>query len=168
MDTPATLRRIRLLLLFFIIGLVISGLTAIPLRLELSILNSLFGEGTAIGDLWPTLAEWIFKVHSALENLHSVYPFLAYGYDWLAFGHFVIAIIFLGAYRDPIQNGWVVDAGLISCALVIPYAFLLGQIRDIPFFWRLTDSLFGIIGFAILWVVRMQLQRVMSAKAPES
>lgn len=168
MDIAAALRRIRILILFFIVGLVISGLTAIPLMFELSVLDSLFGEETAIGDLWPALAGWISLVHHALEDLHSQYPFLAYGYDWLAFGHFVIAIIFIGPYRDPIRNEWVISAGLIACALVVPYAIILGQFREIPLFWRLIDSLFGIIGFAVLWIVRSQLQLIKSAEMADS
>ena len=48
MGTTAPLRRIRILLLFFIIGLVVSGLTAIPLRFELSVLDSLLGERTEV------------------------------------------------------------------------------------------------------------------------
>lgn len=81
-EIHTSLRRIRILLLLFIAGLVISGLTAIPLSLELSMLNSLLGVGTVIGEWWPALAEWISKVYGALEALHIEYPFLAYGYDW--------------------------------------------------------------------------------------
>ena len=31
-------------------------------------------------------------------------------------------------------------------------------------FWRLIDSLFGIVGFAILWVVRGEVSHLKSAK----
>jgi len=37
------------------------------------------------------------------------YPFIAYGTDWLAFAHFVIAIAFIGPWRDPVRNVWVVE-----------------------------------------------------------
>ncbi|MEJ2266083.1 MAG: hypothetical protein P8X95_21760 [Anaerolineales bacterium] len=92
--------------------------------------------------------------------MDSAYPFLAYGYDWLAFGHFAIAIAFVGPYRDPVRNRWVIDFGLIACALVIPYAVFLGQVRGIPMFWRFIDTLFGIIGFALLWYVRRQIKQL--------
>ena len=34
------------------------------------------------------------------------YPLLAYGTDWLAFSHLVLAVVFLGAWRDPVRNRW--------------------------------------------------------------
>ncbi|HUM46348.1 MAG TPA: hypothetical protein PLD84_05440, partial [Chitinophagales bacterium] len=84
----------------------------------------------------------------------STYPFMAYGTDWLAFAHIVIAIAFLGPYKDPIKNSWVIDWGLINCILVIPLALIAGPIRDIPFFHQLIDCSFGIIGFIILFICR--------------
>jgi hypothetical protein len=35
------------------------------------------------------------------------FPFVTYGTDWLAFGHFVIALAFVGALRDPVRNRWL-------------------------------------------------------------
>ena len=51
---------------------------------------------------------------------------LFYSTDWLAFGHFVIAIAFVGALRDPVRNRWLFDFGLIACVLVVPYAVVFG------------------------------------------
>ena len=81
-------------------------------------------------------------------------PFLFYGTDWLAFGHFVIAIVFIGALRDPVRNRWLFDFGLTACVLVIPYALVFGGIRGIPFWWRLIDCSFGVFGFIPLWFCR--------------
>jgi hypothetical protein len=144
MNTHRHLFRIRAILIFFILALGISGFTAIPLRFELNILNAIAGEGTMIEEIVPLLATWISHVHNGLENLYQDYAFLAYGYDWLAFGHFVIAIAFLGAVRDPVRNRWVIEFGMIACVLIIPYAFIFGQIRGIPILWRVIDMLFGI------------------------
>jgi hypothetical protein len=71
---------------------------------------------------------------------------MLYGTDWLAFGHFVIAIAFIGPMRDPVRNIWVIHFGIIACLLIIPYAFIFGAIRGIPIWWRLIDCSFGIFG----------------------
>ncbi len=70
------------------------------------------------------------------------------------FVHFVIAIVFIGALRDPVRNAWLFDFGLIACAFVIPYALIFGAIRGIPFWWRLIDCSFGIGGFIPLWLCK--------------
>ena len=145
---------IRAILVFFVFALGVSGLTAIPLRFELNILNSIVGEDTSVANFLPWLATWISLVHNALEKLYQDYAFLAYGYDWLAFGHFVIAIAFLGAVKDPIKNRWVIEFGMIACVLIIPYAFFFGQLRGIPILWRVIDMLFGIFGMIPLFIAR--------------
>lgn len=154
MDTRRRLTRIKAILVFFVFALGISGFTAIPLRFELNILNSIAGEGTGIANIVPWLATWISLVHHALEKLYQDYAFLAYGYDWLAFGHFVIAIAFLGAVKDPVRNRWVIEFGMIACVLILPYAFIFGQIRGIPILWRVIDMLFGILGIVPLYFAR--------------
>jgi hypothetical protein len=40
---------------------------------------------------------------------------------------------------------------MIACALVIPLALICGPIRGIPFWWRLIDCSFGVIGLVPLW-----------------
>jgi hypothetical protein len=154
MNNSPSLRKIRFILICFVIALVISGATAIPLNVELRILDSLVGEGTSMSRTWPSMSMWISRVHIALEEMSAENEFLAYGYDWLAFGHFVIAIIFMGAVKDPLRNRWIVEAGMIACILIIPYAFLFGQVRGIPIMWTVIDTLFGIVGIIPLWYVR--------------
>ncbi len=61
-DDTQKLKWIRGLLVFFMAGLVISGMTAYPLVTEIGILNNLFGTGTTMKDVWPGIAEWISKV----------------------------------------------------------------------------------------------------------
>lgn len=154
MDKHRRLFWIRAILVFFVFALGVSGFTAIPLRFELDVLNSIAGNGTIVEDIIPLLAAWISLVHNALENLYQDYAFLAYGYDWLAFGHFVIAIAFFGAVKDPIRNRWVIEFGMIACVLILPYAFIFGQIRGIPNLWRVIDMLFGILGIVPLYFAR--------------
>jgi hypothetical protein len=148
-------RRIILLTWLFIIGLVISGATAIPLQTELNwLVNWTNAESLAKPPSSLVWATWLVKVHSALQDVGATHPFLFYGTDWLAFGHFAIAIAFVGALRDPVRNRWLFTFGMIACVLVIPYAFVFGAIRGIPFWWRLIDCAFGVVGFVPLWLCR--------------
>ncbi|MEO6166906.1 MAG: hypothetical protein ABIO46_10655 [Chitinophagales bacterium] len=101
-----------------------------------------------------SLNEWIHRVATGLIETDSNYPFMAYGTDWLAFAHIIIAVAFLGPFKDPIKNSRVIDWGLIACILVSPLALMAGQIRGIPFFHRIIDCSFGIIGFVILFTCR--------------
>ena len=143
------LRRIRVCLSVFMAGLVFSGVTALPLPWELRVLSSMMGTWAPAG-----LRHWLDFVRQGLDATGAQYPFMAYGTDWLAFGHFVIAIAFVGPYRDPVRNQWVIQFGLIACALVVPYALLFGLLRGIPFFWRLIDCSFGLLGLIPLWLCR--------------
>jgi hypothetical protein len=143
------LRRLRWLTWLFIVGLVLSGATAIPLPPEVNLLVHWTG---ANGE--SEWARWLWRVQEALVQTQAQHPFLFYGTDWLAFGHFVIAIAFIGALRDPVRNRWLFDFGLTACVLVIPYALVFGSLRDIPFWWRLIDCSFGVFGFIPLWFCR--------------
>jgi hypothetical protein len=165
MNREQTLRRrINLLTWLFIAGLVLSGATAIPLPRELNWLVNYIGSGGESSEL----ARWLFRVRDALAQTQLQHPFLFYGTDWLAFGHFVIAIAFIGALRDPVRNRWLFDFGLIACVLVIPYALVFGGLRGIPVWWRLIDCSFGVLGFIPLWFCRKwtdELERAACVKS---
>jgi hypothetical protein len=47
-----------------------------------------------------------------------------------------------------------VTFGIIACLGVIPLALIAGAIRQIPFYWRLIDCSFGILGIIPLMLVR--------------
>ncbi len=151
---------VRALLIFFFIALVASGLTAIPLQWELNLLNRLAGPGSVIGAWMPWLGEWIGRVNTGVQNGYGQYPFLAYGTDWLAFGHIIIAISFLGAIKDPVRNRWVIEYGMIVCILIIPWAFIFGAVRGIPILWGFVDMAFGVFGIIPLWLARSQVLRL--------
>jgi hypothetical protein len=154
-------QRIKLLTWLFILGLAISGATAIPLASELNVLVGVFGaggEGNASAS--SELARWLLRVREALGQTQAQHPFLFYGTDWLAFGHFVIAIAFVGALRDPVRNVWLYTFGMIACVLAIPYALVFGALRGIPLWWRLIDCSFGVCGFVPLWVCRKWVRQL--------
>jgi hypothetical protein len=132
---------IRRWIITFIICLVLSGLTAFALETELGWLVRGWPMGKN-GDLYA----WVLKVYEALKDSNSRYPFLAYGYDWLAFAHLVIALAFIGPLRDPVRNKWIIEFGMMASVLVFPLAFIAGGIRGIPIYWRLIDCSFGLIG----------------------
>jgi len=153
-------KRIRFVLLFFVVALVVSGITAFPLKWEVDILLMLLGPGTFMASLWPALSEWIGTVHQGITAVDAQYPFMFYGTDWLAFAHIVIAIAFVGAIRDPVRNIWVIEFGMIACVLVFPLALIGGGFRGIPMFWRLIDCSFGVVGIVPLWLARRYTQRL--------
>lgn len=162
-------RRIHILTCLVILGLVISGATAIPLTWELDLMVRWLG----IADLRPStelrgLTGWIHKVWYALVEVDDQYPFISYGTDWLAFGHVVIAIVFFGALRDPVRNRWLFKFGMIACALVIPWAFIFGHLRGIPVGWRLIDCTFGLGGFIPLWLAHKYVAEIESIKGTKT
>jgi hypothetical protein len=158
--SPQPLRQIRLLLAVFITGLALSGLTAFPLVSEVRLLVALLPDAASAQP--SAFTSWILRVHEALLHTQSTYPFLPYGTDWLAFAHLVIAVAFIGPWRDPVKNVWVVQFGLIACAGVIPLALIAGQIRGIPWWWRLIDCSFGVFGAVPLLVVLRLVRRLLA------
>jgi hypothetical protein len=160
MRTAEQLRkRITILLWIFIAGLVLSGVTAFPLETELRLLARWTGTDSIFGD-------WFVRVRDALIDTNQKYPFLAYGTDWLAFAHLVIAVAFIGPLKDPVKNIWVIQFGMIACAMVIPLALIAGPIRGIPFGWRLIDCSFGIFGIIPLWLCYREIRLLEKTEKP--
>jgi len=152
--------KFRIWLTLFIIGLVLSGLTAFPMAWELGILNGLIGNGTFMDNLFPDLSAWITKIHDGLIEMQQEQPYIFYGTDWLAYGHLMIAVAFLGPLKDPVRNKWVIDFGIIACIGIIPLAFICGPIRGIPVFWRLIDCSFGVVGIIPLLICRNIIKKM--------
>jgi hypothetical protein len=151
-DTKSLLRRIRVWLVLFITGLVLSGITAFPLQHETATLNRIFNVAASPQPGEPTLHTWLRRVHDGIVQTNRIYPFMAYGTDWLAFAHLVIAIAFLGPLVDPVRNKWVIIFGVIACAGVLPLALIAGPVRGIPPYWRIIDCSFGLIGVVPLLI----------------
>jgi hypothetical protein len=127
----------------FIVGLVLSGITAFPLVHET---GWMVGILRAHPILPGGIIVWIDRVYVALKNTGGRYPFLAYGTDWLAFAHLVLAVAFLGPLVDPVRNKWVLQFGVIACAAVPALALIAGPLRGIPLPWRIIDCSFGVFG----------------------
>src|SRR5262245_15085033 len=112
-------RRIKCLTWLFILGLILSGATALPLAGEVDWLVNLTGARelvqTPASSTPPAWAIWLTKVQAGLRDTAVSHPFLFYGTDWLAFGHFVVVLAFVGALRDPVRNSWLFTFGLIAC-----------------------------------------------------
>jgi hypothetical protein len=152
-------KRIRLLLVLFITGLVLSGITAFPIETQLAFANDHI-------TLFPDfIRNWLTSVYSAVKIANTNYSFLSYGTDWLAFAHIVIAVAFIGPLRDPVRNIWVVQFGMIACAMVIPLALIAGSIRGIPLYWRFIDCSFGVFGFIPLYLCYRYIKKL--EKIPE-
>jgi hypothetical protein len=96
------LARIRLWIGLFVVGLVLSGVTAFPLPAEVRWIST-----------WPLpgfAAEWIGTVRAGLE---SAPPLLSYGTDWLAFA------VLLGACKATRRRMSFGVAGLIPLWLAL-------------------------------------------------
>ena len=146
--------KIRILILFFMLALILSGATAMPAETLLSWLMQ-------YKDMMPQkLGDWLQTCYLALVDTNNKYPFLAYGYDWLAFAHIVIAMAFIGPLKDPVKNKWIIDWAILACLAVIPLAFITGPIRQVPMFHILIDCSFGIIGLIPLVICRKMIRRL--------
>ena len=159
--TQASLeKRIRALLLFFMLGLCLSGLSAIPLEWETGLAVAWIGPGTQLGSFWPAMAQWMALVREGVLATARTYPFILYGTDWLAFAHLIIAVAFIGPLRDPVKNIWVIEFGMLACVLTFPWIVIFVGIRQVPGFWILVDMAFGTIGFLPLWLAHKYTRRL--------
>jgi hypothetical protein len=144
---------IRGITLFFMFTLAVSGLTAIPVKTEIVWLQN------AVPTTWITIHQFLTTIHDALHGCNET---ILYGFDWLAFAHVVIAVLFIGVLRNPVKNIWVVEFGMITCMMILPFAFVVGHERGIPLWWQLIDCSFGVFGIIPLWYVRnliLQLEK---------
>lgn len=149
-------KQIRKWIVFFMVGLVLSGITAFPIETQLSIAN----DGILYFNLNNSLTQWIQQVYEGVKNTNNSYPFISYGTDWLAFAHLILAVLFIGPLRDPVRNSWVIEFGLIACVAIFPLALIAGAVRGIPVYWRLIDCSFGVIGGSVLWICYNKVKRL--------
>lgn len=156
------LTKIRALLWFFIVALILSGVTAFPLETEMRWLL----DHPAM--LPSSMRAWLQSCYDALKVTNRDYPMLAYGYDWLAFAHIVIAMAFIGPLKDPVKNSWIIDWAILACLAVIPLAFIAGPIRHIPLFHILIDCSFGVIGLIPLLICRRLIMKLAQTRAMQS
>jgi hypothetical protein len=161
-------RRIRLWLIVVIVGLVVAGVTAFPLDHETQwLVRVVDNPQTPLVGHAPWFVSWIDRVTAGIHATAQNYPFIAYGTDWLAYAHLMIAIAFLGPLRDPIRNIWVVQFGMIACASIIPLALIAAPFRGIPFWWSCLDMSFGVFGVVPLVIAYRYIRRLERGLADE-
>ncbi len=154
------LRTIRRRVVLFIVLLILSGITAFPVQTELHWLMQ-------FQDSIPGFFRyWLFRVNAGVDEMATNYPFLLYGYDWLAYSHIVIALFFTGVYRNPARNEWVLRIGMLACAGVFVLAFVCGQVRGIPLFWTFIDCSFGFFGMVPLLIVQRLIRKLGAISKP--
>lgn len=105
------------------------------------------------------LHAFVLQVIASLEEVGARHPHLLYAYDWLAFAHIVLAILFAGAMRDPVRNVWIVQCGLIMCALIPLLAWICIPLRGIPAAWFWIDSAFAPAAALPLWIALRDIRR---------
>src|SRR5258708_3046551 len=163
-ERTSTLRNLRFVLGLFTAALILSVITAFPLKTEMEHVVAIRGvEHIAPGEAGNGFDRWMLTVRNGLRESYARYPWLAYGTDWLAFAHLVIAIFFVGAFIDPVRNVWILQAGVIACVLVVPLALIGGAVRQIPIGWRLIDCSFGVFGVLPL-LYSLRLTRLLENK----
>lgn len=146
--------QIRKLIIFIMTVITFSGITAFPLEYEMKWLSE-------HSSIFPAaLSNWVRLIYTGLYETNRAYPFLAYGTDWLAFAHLIIAMLFIGPYRNPVKNSWVIEWAILCCLCCLPVAFIAGHIRQIPFFHQLIDCAFGIFGLIPLFAIRKKITRL--------
>jgi hypothetical protein len=150
--------KIRSIIVFFMVGLILSGVTAFPVQTELQWLLQ-------HPKLVPAFTKnWLQTVYIALQNTNEKYPMIAYGFDWLAFAHIVIAMAFIGPLKNPVKNIWVIEWAMLACIAILPLAFIAAPIRHIPLFHVIIDCSFGIIGILPLFICRRWILQLAKQK----
>jgi hypothetical protein len=147
-------RKIKTWIIFFMVFLALSGITAFPIESQLEVAMQ------HLEILPKTLQSWFTKVYTAVHYTNTHYPFLSYGTDWLAFAHLVIAVAFIGPLMDPVRNIWVIQFGMIACLMVVPLAMIAGAVREIPIYWRLIDCSFGLLGIIPLYFCYKDIKKL--------
>ncbi len=151
------LKQIRVLTIFFIVVLVLNGVTTFAVYTELKwILDShIFADDSV-------LQQWFLKVSTGIKATQEEYPFIFYGFDWLAFAHLIIAVLFIGVYQHPVRNRWIVQWAMINCICVLPLAFIAGTVRGVPIYQILIDCSFGVLGLIPLRIIQIKINELKS------
>ena len=151
------LTRAKWMLAIVAAGLFLSGVTVWPAVSELKAgVIWIWGDEVATGEFH----RFILRAIAGLEETKMRYPFMLYAHDWLAFAHIMLAILFAGAIRDPVRNKWIVQCGLIMCALVPVLAGICNPIRELPGWWFWIDFSFAPGAALPLWIAYRDIKYV--------
>ncbi len=102
---------------------------------------------------------WLNTVYVGVADTQAKYPFLFYGFDWLAFAHLMIASLFYGVYKDPVKNKFIINWAMFCCIAIIPLAFICGPIRAIPLTHIIIDCCFGVFGIIPLLICKKWIEK---------
>ncbi len=144
------MKTIRIHLLGFASLLILSGVTAFPVKTEI---NFLFENRNAFPEF---MMHWIEKLNTIILQTPDI---MLYGTDWLAFAHIIIALFFIPVYINPVKYQINIKVAMAACLLVFPLAFICGPIRGIPFFHQLIDCSFGILGIIYLYFILNKIKK---------
>jgi hypothetical protein len=155
MKNKQIITRIRTFLLLFIVLLLLSGITAFPIRTEIAFLNR------HLHSFPVFFGEWISRLNGTITATPEI---MLYGTDWLAFAHIIISLFFIPVFLDPVKHKANVAIGMAACLGVFPLAFICGPVRGIPLFHQLLDCGFGIGGMIFLlaiyrWISRLEKEK---------
>lgn len=151
------LKTARAMISFIVFGLLVSGITVWPAVSELKLaVKIVWGESPPTG----VLHSFVMQAIDGLEYIGSNYPFMLYAHDWLAFAHIVLAILFAGAINDPVRNKWIIQCGLIMCALIPVLAGICIPIRGLPLRWFWIDTAFAPAAGVPLWIALINIKRI--------
>jgi len=146
-----TIAQIRIVLVLFMILLILSGVTAFPVKSEITFLMNHL-------NCFPVyFQEWIIKLNTTIAQTPDI---MLYGTDWLAFAHIIISLFFVPVYFNPVKYKVNLIIGMAACILLFPLAFICGPVRGIPFFHQLIDCCFGVFGFLFLWIVYRKINKL--------
>ena len=121
-----------------------------------------WGPGPATG----VLHAFVLRALAGLEATQAQYPFMLYAHDWLAFAHIVLAMLFAGAIRDPVRNKWIVQCGLLMCALVPVLAGICIPLRGLPWCWFWIDFAFAPAAALPLWIAYRDIRQLEQISLP--
>ncbi len=144
----AEIKKIRRVVIVFIVLLGLSGITAFPLNTEVDFMFA------NINSFPVFFHEWIRTVY---DSVHQTPSIVLYGTDWLAFAHIIIALFFIGVYINPVRNKFTINVGIIACVAVFPLSFICGPIRHIPFYHQIIDCCFGLFGLIPLFYIKRKI-----------
>ncbi len=162
-----TLACIRVCLGLFFVGILFGLHTVVFVRAETTWMADLLGRGTFVDERWPAVAAWFEHLHIAFATTYTTYPVIAYCMDWLGYACVVLAVLMIGAIKDPVRNLWIVQAFMIGCAIAFLMPLVMGPLRGIPLFWRLIDSSFGLVGFVLSGLAYRLIRRLEASAADQ-
>jgi hypothetical protein len=149
MKNQIEIKKIKRVVLVFIVLLILSGVTAFPLVTEVNWMIKNI-------NIFPAFFHsWIQTVYDSVNQTPSI---VLYGTDWLAFAHIIISLFFIRVYKDPVRNKFIIEVGIVACLAVIPLAFICGPIRHIPFYHQIIDCCFGLLGLIPLFYIKNKIK----------